>query len=332
MRPRAPLPLRSDRSWNRSESWLRKSRIIKGLVRRVTGMVLWQQVRSVEGNAGGGALVVGLAGGGSSFGGGDDYTEINPDTPLVEQQGLASGVGVGARGLATAMIGGVPGEAAGLGMRRMADRPTFLADWEVCLYQALGSRVLLRDTGEVRLEAGLADYKDDGSDLDEGSKVRANAGGTQGKLDLYGEFEVGQRAQPAGGTGPMSTTRLEASGRATFTVDDGAGAVATITMVSGAITISTTSDVVIDCAAVVTVRASTRVIVDSPDVWLGSSNIGLLGIVAMATETKTNLDKLSSALSSHVHPAIGSPPTPVPGVIPTPIASVAAVGVRARDT
>lgn len=234
---RKPLPMRRDRGWQSFDRWIRRHRLIQTLVRRVTYMFTWQVVRKSGGNAAGGAQVVQTAGGGAQFGAGSDYTELNDDAPIIEQQGLASGIGVGARGLVASAVGGVAGSACMIGPRKLSQRPTFLADWEVCLYQESGSRVLLTEGGEARLEAGLADYKDDGADLDEGSKVRANAGGVQGELELYGEAEVRQRAQPSGGSGASATTILEATGAATLSINNGAGITATITLVAGEITV-----------------------------------------------------------------------------------------------
>lgn len=67
-------------------------------------------------------------------------------------------------------------------------------------------------------------------------------------------------------------------------------------------------------------------------VHLGASSAA--DFVALATATKTALDKLQAAFDAHVHPtaAVGppSPPTPVPGVIPVgALGSVAATKAKA---
>jgi phage gp45-like len=320
------MPLRKERSWNVFDRWLKKHPTIQQLLRRARSGLTWQVVRRYDGNHATGQLVVQTAGGGKGAGAESDYTDLNVG-PLLEQQGLASDVRSGARGLVYGALGGVPGSAAGLCMRKMDQRPTVLEEWDVCLYHHVGSRVWLKKNGEVRLESGLADYKEDPADLDEGAKLRLHLGGGedgQGRAELYGEDFVQQRAQPAGGTGASATTKLEAVGKATFMVDDGAGTTATITMLAGAITIenSAGAKVWLKANGQAEVLASAKLTVDGTEVNIGAAatkaaarsddpvNPGApMGAWALVVETAINILAPGTFVANTFALTVAAPPS-----------------------
>lgn len=302
IKPRAPLPLRKERGWNTFDRWLRKHPRFLRLERLTRNAVLWQIVRRARGNHTTGQLLVQTAGGGTGNGEGTDYTDINDSVPVLEQQGFASGIKAGARGMVIPNIGGVVGSAACFGMRKMDHRPKVLGDWEPCMYHVAGTRVWALDSGELRLETDLADYLEDPADLDEGAKIRLKHAGVKGDLEAYGEHEVRQRAQPAGGTGASASTKLESSGSATFEVSDGAGVTGTITMDNdGTIKLENSSGASLTIAPDGTITALPA---DGKQVRLGG-DAGLQAL-ALANLVKAELDAIAAAFNGHVHVETGA--------------------------
>lgn len=240
-RPLPPLPLRKERAWNVFDRNLKKHPIISKLLRNMRYALQWQVVRRDRGSHDGGYNMVQTAGGGETFGLGSDYTDLNENVPCIEQQGIASQLGAGARGLVAPNMGGVSGSAVAIGLRKLSHRPKVLQPWDVCLYNVAGTRAWLKDNGELRLETGLADYKETPDDLDEGAKLRLHLGGEVGRAELYGQDFVRARAQAAGGEGASAQVLLEVSGAVTLQANDGSGTVATIELLDGNINIYNTS-------------------------------------------------------------------------------------------
>lgn len=338
-----PPPLRN-RSWNTFDRWLRQHVVIKRLLRGVATASLYGVVQRVDRTRP--RQHMQLTRGGKT-GDGPDAFDIMEDCFFLEQQGVTSGVPIGARGIVL-KPGGTSEYTCALGVSKATERPTFLEASEVCVWTPFGSRIYAADDGSIVIGTDLADYKEDPEDLDEGAKLRLKHAGVKGDAELYGENEVRQRAQPAGGEGASSTTRLEASGRATFQVDNGAGVTATITMLDGAITVENNAgaktELKADGSVVVTapggasvdvtgdvvVVASGNAKIDAAEVWLGTAD-GTVDLVALAGKTNESLTALKNAFDAHSHANHGVAPTAIPGVVPPTIApTVASANVKAK--
>lgn len=318
--------------------------MIKALQRKIATVALYGVVRKVDRTKP--RQHMQLTRGGKT-GDGSDAFDSWEDCSFLEQQGFSAGVPIGARGLVL-KPGGTPEYTAAVGVAKATERPTFLEASEVCVWTPFGSRMYAADDGSIVIGTDLADYKEDPDDLDEGAKLRLKHAGVKGDAELYGENEVRQRAQPAGGEGASSTTKLESTGQATFQVDNGAGVTATITMLDGAITVENTAGVKtelkadgsvavtapnsasVDVTGDVVVTASGNAKIAASEVWLGSSNGASVGLVALAQQTQDAVDNLAAAFNAHVHANHGIAPTAVPGVIPPTIPTVAAANVKAK--
>lgn len=310
----SPLRLRSERAWNTFDRWLQKHPRIRRLELLLARTHTWQVTRRSHGNTGepggGSTTMVQTAGGGSTHGAGVDYTQLDDDVPCLEQQGFASGVGEGARGLVIGGIGGAPGNAAGVGLRQLAQRPDYVDDagWECCVYQPAGSRLYMTKAGEVRCEAGLADYQADAADHDEGSKLRLNKAGEQGAVELYGEALVEVRSSPKGGGPTSARIQVESDGRITITSNT-PGASSTVTLEGSTVT------------------------VEADTVYLGAAGAALTDPVALATVARAELQKLVTALKSVVIVPQDGGATLTAAVelaFPGPVADFGADGVRAK--
>jgi|GEM_PF-4771970 len=279
-------------------------------------------VRLVQAPHSNGTQFLQTASGGAGHGMKSDYTHLASAVIALEQQGFASQVSVGARGLQITSASCV-GAAQIVCARKQSQRPKFLKEWEICAYQEVGSRMYLAKTGEVRIEAGLADYKEDGADHDEGSKLRLHHGETLGAAELYGEAYVQLRSQAAGGTGDLGTVKIEANG--TVRVQASSEDVSTFSRTTfnpdGSVTMEASAgggssgSITIGADGTMTFNASGNVVVVAGgEVQLG----GDTDLEEVVTKTKLNavIGDLRTALNTHVHANHGLTGTVVPGVFP----------------
>lgn len=343
--PALPPP-RDRRAWNTFSRWLKLHPIILRLQRGVATASLYGVVRNVDRARA--RQHMQLTRGGKT-GDGSDAFDSWEDCSCLEPQGFTAGVPLGARGLIH-KPGGTPEFTAAVGVCRYQDRPKFLKAAEVCVWTPFGSRMFAAEDGSIVIGTDLADYKADPADLDEGAKLRLKHAGVKGDAEVYGEHEVRQRAQPAGGAGASASTKLESSGTATFMVDDGGGTTASISMLNGSITVENAAGAkvelkadgsiaitapggaAVDVTGDVVVTASGNAKIAASEVWLGSAVGGEVGLVALAQHTQASLDSLELAFNSHSHANHGVAPTPVPGVIPPSIEDVAAANVKAKTS
>lgn len=276
MRHPQKLTRRQARGYNTVKRWV--GPWLRKVDRRARTLVRNAVVRVVEGARADGTQLVQTAGGGGDFGAGEDYNEIDGGIPPLEQQGVASQVGAGARGVVL-QPGGVPGTGVGVGLRNQGHRPTFLGEWEVCLYQLAGSRVYLDKNGGLRVETGLADYRKDGSDIDEGAKLRLHMAGQKGQAELYGEDWVRARAQASASATAHATAQLGQDGSVSITTTAASGKTTSIT---------------VDTDGNVTVIPSS-----TGQIRLG----GTSNLERVVTEGKllTELNKITTKLVTHTH-------------------------------
>jgi phage gp45-like len=251
---------RSERPWNLVARWIDKHATIKKLVKFAASYL---KVGSVRSSGTGGQPIIDVRYGGNRNGeDDDDFHDFDKESAVMEQHGFAGGVRVGMRA-AVFRQGMIRTRTLAFGVRDPKERPTFLEDGEVCMYAPTQQRAYCRADGSFTIEAGIADYKTDGSDLDEGSKVRLAKAGEIGELEIYAETSVLARSQAAGGAGPAASVFLEADGTLTLT-GDGDGVLAVITLApDGTLTIETDSNTSIQSGADVSVTATGAVDVEA---------------------------------------------------------------------
>ena len=316
-----PLPRpRRDRPWNIFDRWLRNHLLIKSIQRKLATVALYGVVRKVDRTKP--RQHMQLTRGGKT-GDGEDAFDSWEDCSFLEQQGFSAGVPIGARGLVL-KPGGCPEYTCGLGMSKATERPTFLEPSEVTVWTPFASRLLADAAGSITLATDLEDYRDSRDDNDVGAVVRIKAGGVTGHVETFGEAEVRQRAQPAGGPGPVASSKLEATGASTFQVDDGSGVTATITMVAGEVVIENSAGAKAELLADGRIRLTPA---DGKDLELGGS-AGLQAL-ALYTGLKAQVDAIIFSGEKHTHAGDGLPPTLAPGIIPIPTFDFASSNTKA---